>query len=249
MVEWELSRTGEYDLMESYQRSPHLQLAKASDDEALRAFVKAWGPIKAIGLHSTSGTDSLDDYRKERDVLATAIRLVASIRLPKLRQSALMDAISSFGRRDYTDTPLIGLRRHMGIPWKEKTGFDPKLHEWANHATEGEVSAACAYLVSCLPLNDYTLKLKVEHGKHGDIVRARLDLNSLVDALHWMVWQDVFRERPFLLCAECGALFQPDSQHDRKFCSMQCARRKTSREYERRRRAKEKKHNGTKKTQ
>lgn len=246
-VKWELSRTGAYDLMESYQRSPHLQLAEAKDDGALRAFVRAWGPLRTTLLDSESGKDSVEDYRRERDRLAAEIRLVASITRPELRRSALLNAIESFGWRAYTDAPLIGLRHRVGIPWKGDLGFDPKLYQWAQHASEKEISEACAYLVSFLPITDYSLKLRVQRGRHGDVVRAWPGLSSLVDALHWMVWEDVYRERPFQFCAECGALFQSDTKHERLFCSTQCARRKTSREYERRKREKEKKSDGTKK--
>lgn len=114
-------------------------------------------------------------------------------------------------------------------------------------ASEQDIDEACAYLVSTLPMTDYSLKLIVERGKRGDTVRAWPGLRSLVDALHWMVWQDVYSERAFLFCAECGLLFQLDSKHEKKFCSTQCARRKASRDYERRKRAKERKSDGTKK--
>ena len=40
--------------MEVYQKRPHLQLIKATDDDALRAFVKAWGPrlVSMPGAHA-----------------------------------------------------------------------------------------------------------------------------------------------------------------------------------------------------
>lgn len=251
MVKWELSRTGEYDLLESYQRSPHLQLAKATDDKALLAFVKAWGPLRTVRLPFTSGDDPIGDYRAERDLLAAEIRLVGSITQPELRRSALLAALDAFEKRDYTDARLTGMREHIGIPVSipgKAIFFDPIFNKEDLRASDQQVDEACAYLVSTLPITDYSLKLIVERGKRRDTVRAWPGLRSLVDALHWMVWQDVFRERPFLFCDECDLLFQPDSEHEKKFCSTQCARRKASRDYERRKRAKERKSDGTHKT-
>jgi hypothetical protein len=247
MVFWELSRTGEYDLLESYRRGPHLQLAKATDDKTLLAFVKTWGPLSHVMVLRPSGTDPINDYRTQRDLLSAAIRLIASIVRPDLQQPALMDAIAAFAKRDYTKSSLMSLRHEFAIPREKQDGLAATLQDWAQRASAHQIKAACAYLISSLPITDYSLTLRVEHGKHGDTVRAWPGLNCLIDALHWMVWQDVYRERPFLFCEECGSLFQPDTEHEKKFCSTLCARRKASREYERRKRAKEKRSDGTQK--
>jgi hypothetical protein len=248
IVTWELSRTGEYDLLAAYQRRPHLQLAQATDDKALVAFVKAWGPLRqVILLDSTKGTDPVDDYRTQRDLLSAEIRLIASISHPAMQRPALMEVIAALAKRDYSDAPLVGLRHHFGIPRDKRSGLAPALQQWTERASVQELRAACAYLISFLPITDYSLKLRVDQSRRGDTVRAWPGLTCLVDALHWMVWQDVYRARPFLFCDECDSLFQPDSEHEKKFCSTQCARRKASREYERRKRAKEKKNDGTQK--
>lgn len=251
-LKWELSRTGEYDLLDSYQRKPHLQLARAEDDKALVAFVKAWGPLRPMRLPFSSGDDPISEYRIERDLLKAEVSLVAAIKQPRLRRSALLAALDAFEKRDYANARLTEMREHMGIPWEETPSrlikFDPFFNKEDLRASEQQIDEACAFLVSTLPMTDYSLKFIVEQGKRRDTVRAWPGLRSLMDALHWMVWQDVYRERPFLFCAECGILFQPDSEHERKFCSTQCARRKASREYERRKRAKERKQNGTQKT-
>lgn len=250
-VVWEFSRTGEYDLLDSYQRRPHLQLAQATDDTALLAFVKAWGPLRPVRLPFTSGDDPISNYWAERDLLAAEIRLIASVTQPELRRSALLAALDAFEKRDDTNARLTGMRDHMGIPVSipgKAIFFDHIFNKEDLRASEQQINEACAYLVSTLPITDCSLKLIVERGKRGDMVRAWPGLRSLVDALHWMVWQDVFRQRSFLFCDECSLLFQPDSEHEKKFCSTQCARRKASREYERRKRAKEKKSDGTQKT-
>lgn len=250
VVTWELSRTGEYDLLDSYQRKPHLQLAKAEDDKALVAFVKAWGPLRPMRLPFTSGDDPISEYRIERDLLKTEISLVASITQPELRRDALLAALDVFEKRDYANARLTGMREHTGTEMSipgTLIALDYMFDKRNLRASQQDIDDACAYLVSTLPMTDYSLKLIVERSKRGDTVRAWPGLRSLTDALHWMVWQDVFRERPFLFCDECGILFQPDSEHEKKFCTTQCARRKASRDYERRKRAKEKKSDGTKK--
>jgi hypothetical protein len=112
-------------------------------------------------------------------------------------------------------------------------------------ATAKEIETACASLVSLMPLTDYSLKLRVDSSKKGSFVRASIGVTSLEDALHWMVWQDVFQNHPFQFCAECRKLFQPDTRHEKKFCSPECAHRKTGREWQKRKR--ERGANGTQK--
>lgn len=242
---WELSQTGHYDLMEVYQKRPHLQLIKATDDDALRAFVKAWGPLR-LRLNAWSGCDLIETYRRTRDVLIASVRLLASVQQPEMRRSALYDLVRLSKEEDeaFQTIPAM-LRVKFAIPYDDLWGVDVNLQRWVEAATAKEIETACASLVSLMPLTDYSLKLRVDSSKKGSFVRASIGVTSLEDALHWMVWQDVFQNHPFQFCAECRKLFQPDTRHEKKFCSPECAHRKTGREWQKRKR--ERGANGTQK--
>jgi hypothetical protein len=244
---WELSPTGRYDLFESYQKRPHLQLIKANDDDALRAFVKAWGPLR-LRLDSWNGCDPIEAYRRTRDVLTASVRLIASIQQPEMRRSALLELVhlSKEGDEAFQMLPLM-LRKKFAIPGDVQWGFDEELQHCVEDATAKEIETACISLVSLMPLTDYSLKLRVDTSKKGSVVRASIGITSLEDALHWMVWQDVFQKHRFQFCEECRKLFQPDSQHAKKYCSPECAHRKTAREWQQRKREKQRRTNGTQK--
>ena len=244
---WELNPTGRYDFFESYQKRPHLQLIKANDDDALRVFVKAWGPLR-LRLDSWNGCDPIEAYRRTRDVLTASVRLIASIQQPEMRRSALSDLVRLSKEEDeaFQTIPAM-LRVKFAIPYDDLWGVDVNLQRWVEAATAKEIETACASLVSLMPLTDYSLKLRVDSSKKGSFVRASIGVTSLEDALHWMVWQDVFQKHRFQFCEECRKLFQPDWQHTKKYCTHECAHRKTSREWQLCKRKRERESNGTQK--
>jgi hypothetical protein len=166
-----------------------------------------------------------------------------------MQRSVLLEMVElSRGNDLVLQTPLLELRRVFPtIPGGMQFGFDENLRQWVEGANAAEIETACMSLVPFFPHTGFFLKLGVEQSNAGHIVSASFNINSLEEALHWMVWQDVFQNHPFLFCEECRALFQPDSQHEKKYCSTGCARRKASRDYERRKR-KGKNINGSQKT-
>lgn len=242
---WELSKTGRYDLFEAYRKRPHMQLIKAFDDDALRAFVKAWGPLR-VHLDSWSGCDPIARYRRTRDVLTASVRLLASIDETEMQRRALHELVQLGDADDNAFHSFLGsLRAKFSIGGELQWGFDVNLQQWIAAATARELETACVWLVSLLPLEQFSLKLAVDTANKGNVVRASMGITSLEEALHWMMWQDIFHNHPFQFCEECRTLFQPDNQHTRKFCSPECAHRKTGRDWQKRKREKEKKTNGT----
>ncbi len=242
---WELSRSSKYSLLEAYQTKPHMQLINATDDEALRAFIKEWGPLR-VYLDSWNGYDPIERYRRTRDMLTASVRLLASIEEPAMQRQALQELVQ-LGDADDTafQTILASLRPKFHVAGELQWGFDVNLQHWVEAASAKEIQTACITLVSYLPLEQFTHKLEVDTtGKHN-VVRASIGVTSLEEALHWMMWQDVFHKHPFQFCEECRTLFQPDNQHARKFCSPECAHRKTGREWQKRKRKRERVENGT----
>jgi hypothetical protein len=244
---WELSQTGRYALLEAYQKAPHRQLATATDDGQLRAFVKAWGPLRGR-LDAWSGSDPIDKYRNERDRLAAIVKLLASVAEPERQREALLELVRLSERDSVFEIILEGLRLIFPIPGEYPLGFDPNIQPWLEGATQKDIQKATEYLVCGFPLRSSGTTFTVaKEGRRG-VVRASLGIASLGEALEWMVWQDVFQNHPFQFCAECRELFQPDTRHEKKFCSPECAHRKTAREWQQRKRDNRRKSNGTQET-
>jgi len=251
MAGWELSRTSRYSFFEAYQMTPHRQLIQADDDLALRAFVKSWGPLRPK-LDAWSGNDPIEIYRRKRDHLTASVRFLASVEEPEMQRSALV-GLSEISRLDSNfdtcfDITLALLRTQFPIPGSASSGFDPNIRQWLETAEQKQIEAATVFLVPALPLSLASPGFSPERHRHGNALRATLGIHSLADALYWMVWQDVFQDHPFQFCAECRKLFQPDTRHEKKFCSPTCAHRKTAREWQQRKRNKERRTNGTQKT-
>ena len=243
---WELSKSGRYSFFEAYQMTPHRQLIQASDDDSLRLFVNAWGPLRA-SLDQWSGSDPIETYRKERDKLAATVRLLASVEEKEMQRSALLGLLE-FSRNDATTRTLFrGLRTHFQIPGHFPTGFDTNLQPWLETSTQKQIERATTFLVSALTVFSLP-SFTVEQSRTGNRLRASLGIHNLANALEWMVWQDVFQERPFQFCGECRKLFQPDTRHEKKYCSFECAHRKTARESAKRKRDERKNNDVTQKT-
>lgn len=245
---WQLGQASKYNMLEAYQRKPHMQLVRATTDEALRAFIKAWGPLR-VRLDSWTGTDRIQRYRRTRDELTASVRLVASIEEPEMQRPVLQEWVQLGNVHSDDFDILFGWLRHkFSIPGPLLEGFDENLQKWVEAASANDIEAACIGLVSFLPIEQFRHRLAVDSTGKGNVVRASMGVTSLEEALNWMLWQDVFQKHPFQFCGECRALFQPEWKHAKKFCTPECAHRKTGREWQQKKRAKERGSNGTEKT-
>ncbi|MGA7851296.1 MAG: hypothetical protein WCA13_19525 [Terriglobales bacterium] len=241
-MKWELSRMGRYELLKAYAQKPHRQLVEANDDNALQAFVKAWGPLNLTYLKAWEGCDSISNYRRERDTLQAWVRFLTAIESPEYLYDSIVGLLRLFNKGDF-----VWLRHRLGIGSLE-SGFDDDVEKRLASATPGEIADVCSYLAGTFPLLPFPHFVIDRTAKSGPIVRASSGVTSLTTALYWMVWQDIFMESPWQFCEECHNLFQPDYRHERKFCLPECAHRKAARESARRKREEERKANGTRKT-
>lgn len=236
---WELSRESEYGLLAAYQMAPHRQLIQATDDRSLKVFVKAWGPLK-IALNAWKGSDSIAFYRRERDLLRASVLLLSAIQGGEGLREAAIDLLK-------LDSEPYGIeiRRLLGIPKGLKPSLDEAELSRLAKASNAEILNVCGFLVGSfvVPAPSFEVQAK---GK-GTILRPTLGVYSILSALRWMVWQDIFVQKPFQICAEinCGKFINFGTERDRKFCSDKCAHRKAARESARRKR--EGKKNGTQK--
>jgi hypothetical protein len=225
---WELDESGRYSFSTAYQEAPHIQLANATNDESLREFVKTWGPLRS-SVDSMVGTDFIEVYQEERDLLRADVQLMASIQQPEFQRPALLEKIKYGWKRESGKVALFELRMRLQLPWKEQSTTDADLREWAEQAPANQIERACALLLS--PRRKYQLELRVERTDEGSSVRAWPSLSCLTDALHWMTWLDVLYNRPIRICTECQTLFQPAGQRAAKSCGPQCGNRRAGREY------------------
>jgi len=242
---WELSQTGRYALLEAYKKAPHSQLATTTDDEQLRAFVRAWGPLRAR-LNAWSGSDPIENYRNERDRLTAMVKLLASVAQPERKRDVLLELVGLSERDSVFELILKGLRIQFPIPGKCPLGFDPNIQPWLERASKNDIQNATEYVVSNLPLRSPLHSFTVVKEGRRSVVRASLGIATLGEALEWMVWQDVFQKRRFQFCERCRKLFIPDSKHAKKFCDERCAHLEAARTYAQRKREKEAKHGAQK---
>ncbi len=224
---WELDQSRRYTFHEAYTERPHRQLILAGDDNALRAFVETWGPLRPF-LNDWTGSDPIEAYRRERNRLTTIARLLASVEQPDTQRSALL-AFARLSKTDTTAAMLIsGLQSQLPSLADAQSGLDA--------LTRKQVEFAITRMVSELPLVGTLPRLTVERTPNGNALRVSMGINSLVDALNWMLWQDVVQNHPTQFCEECRSLIQLKTLHERKFCSPRCAHRKTARTWQQRKR-------------
>jgi hypothetical protein len=239
---WELSRTGQYGLLTAYQKTPHRQLIQATDDDSLRAFVRAWGPLR-MTLDSWTGSDPITLYRSQRDAFRAWVQLFAAVQ----KGEALYEAVVNLLHQD--PVPFaIPIRHHLGLPAEVNAGFDEAVWMRLAKASKDEIVWICRFLVGAFPVSPFAHSFAINQTRKGLNLVARMNFLGLMDALHWMLWQDIFSDNPFQFCVECGKLIPFTSRHARKFCPDGCAHRRTAREWQQRKREKEKKRDGTQKT-
>ncbi len=244
---WELSRTGHYEFLDAYKMNPHRQLIQATNDSLLRAFIKEWGPLRGF-LGDWSGSDSIDAYRMERDRVTVAARILASVEEPDSQRFALQGFVDSLGAWDLFPPVLAGLRGRYKAGSNVGKDEHEDHREWVESLTQNQLSLVIAEIAPMFAFSAIHPKYILERGRAGNVLKASLSIPSSRDAMTWMLWQDISRNHPIQFCVECRGLIEFKTHHAKKFCSPECAHRKTARESARRRRNEERKTNVTQKT-
>ena len=249
---WELNRNGRYSFVDAYRKTPQIQLAQATDDGSLRAFVKAWGPlrssVRAWGgyqptLSDWSGSDQIESYRKIRNKVRALVRLLASADDPESQRTCLLELV---GRAPGNEE----VRWFAGaVAVSKAAGLERgvTLSRWLEMATPSRLDEVTRRFLSAVAAPHAAGAFTAVNEGGSYVLKESFNFNSSAHAFFWMVWQDVYKGREFHSCEECGKLFQPDTRHARKFCSDECAHRKTARDWQQRKRQKERNANGTQK--
>jgi hypothetical protein len=239
---WELE-SRPYDLFEAYAKAPHRELINSKDDSSLVSFVKNWGPLRER-LDSKSGTDPLEAYRTIRDRLAWKAEILLSVEHPERRRAALADFDRVNQLRYPYELVLPGTLPHADDHHSGRPPHDSIPSEWLQKARSSEVENLCIKLATSLTYSYFPTHQVVRKGRKLS-VQSSFRVHDLIASLDWMLWQDIYNQRPFLRCANCENLIPFTSRREKKFCSSDCARRKTAREWQRRKRGKERPTNGT----
>lgn len=227
--------------------TPHRQLIRVTDDDSLRVFIKAWGPL-TYPLNDWQGCDPVSDYRQTRDMLRAWVGLLSAVARPENLREAMIEIL----QQEHDDLfPLnIAARHHLGYVQNHPAPFDSSLQDRLGSLPAKELGAICEKLLGLFPLStdlSYA-SLALEKSRNGFVVKSALSFDSLEKALYWMIWQDIFQNHPFQFCEECRDLIDFRTQHERKYCSTECAHRKTARESAKRKRDERRKSNGAEKT-
>jgi len=237
---WELNPASGYSLVAAYKEEPHRELIQAVDDDSLRVFVRKWGPLRlTLEPDKLTGSDPIAFYRRERDQIRAWALLFDAIRKGEDVREATIRFLRS-GSEPYG----VWIRQRLGIPSDSEAALNEAAISRLALATENEVFDICNYVIGSLP----TPAPSVEIQRKGNAVSLRpaMGFYSLGSALTWMIWQDIFNEKPFGFCPECGDFINFTTKHYKEFCGYECAHRKAARESARRKRE-EKRKNGTSK--
>jgi hypothetical protein len=141
------------------------------------------------------------------------------------------------------------LRLEYQLPGSHRiVGFDEDVHRWLESATQKQIEAATVLLAPHFLMSVFRPGYLVDRHKGMSVLKASMKITSLLEAMSWMVWQDVFQNHPIKFCAECRGLIDSTYKYEKKFCSHECAHRQAARNSAKRRREERKSENGTSKT-
>jgi hypothetical protein len=215
---------------------PHLQFIGCDADEQLLRFVKAWGPLTLSGEDLQRGFcyNSIEGYRVFQSRLKAIVGLLGSFKSNEQGRESLQAFIRAefewnrfLGHSPETDFVIVGLKSRHNI-----TG---DVFNWVVEAQPADLWSAIAFVVQTAPLGT-TPSLRCTRRSGKPIVKAHWNVDSLEQALSWMVWYDEFTQNPLICCHACRKVFRPQTAHVRKYCSYDCAHRVAAREWQRKQR-------------
>jgi hypothetical protein len=227
-IHWQVSESDSYDLLRAYVKwRPHREFIAAATDDKLLVFIRRWGPFFR---DEKTGSCPMQFNRDARDYLTATVGLINAFGDSSQLRRRLLDLIRLW--EFYLNGLTIFLE--CSLRWRTICS-DPE--GWCESAPLIDVEALCEQFVnqlyfSCVP------RLLVVKRNGRPVVRASIRIDTLWDAIWWMVWQDIFREQPFSFCRECGSFIGRKGRRAWKFCDGVCAKRHADRDSWRRRKGK-----------
>lgn len=223
-----------YHLEDAYSAQPHVAFLKIRTDEDLRAFTQKWGPLVLPSSPGSEVTLPVRQSWSRQRRLAAFIGLVRSVRDGENEREALEEFLTA-------ESETWGITK--GISLVILSRFFPALTDGRGampdvirEAELKTIRAAVAAEIREAPLPGspgFDVRLR----RPGEVV-ARWKIDTLQDALRWMVWRDEWAGRPLTYCTECNTPFCPKTKHRRKYCSFECAHKVAARNWARQKRKK-----------
>jgi hypothetical protein len=174
-----------------------------------------------------AGRDSLVRYRHERDVLRAWALLFEAV--PK--DEGVREAVLHLLRAD-PEMDALWIRHRLDMPGDLQAPLDDKAFGRIERATEKKFADICDHLLGAFPVSSCDRNIMVDRSGRLPQLLAMPLFTGLMDALHWMIREDIAAQRPIKRCAEpnCRKFILSSSGHSRQFCSPECAHRKAARE-------------------
>ena len=241
----DLDWTRTYDLETAYSKDPHLQFLNCANDEDLRCFTRAWGPLY---LRSTGGPD--DEWRTGR-----ARRSLAECRSALRRFRGVKGILEAAKGNGNEHTALAEFLAADEEAFQLQTPGEEPIHQFSlklSHQIEGSIFSwiKTAPIVQIRQALKYCVEVEVTmpmtggvrvvpHGRRTKVVPS-YRLFTLRDALAWMMWFDEWNTNPPTVCPACHTVFRPPSLHKMKYCGYPCAHRIATQKYRQRKRGRKK---------
>lgn len=240
LIYCELTQDRQYDLVEAYRKTPHIQFMNCKSDDDLKSFTRAWGPLYLVLTHGSEdlrlgkAVRRLDECQAHRRWLRALKGLIEACRGRNDERGSLKEFLGAEADLDRTSntyqpakipvfhTLLQHLFRYTGDSgaWAASTDID-SVRRALSLSVETYVRAP----IGCLRVGGKRRK--------GFEINPTFSLPTLWDALQWMIWLDEWNGWPPPACLECHRIFPRLNAHERKYCSPECAHRTTNREWRR----------------
>lgn len=244
-----------YDLMEAYEKLPHLRFIECKTDEDFVRFVGQWGPLQ-MWYDNDSGIyrEPIERYRVVQRYLKALVQLMDASRnsdddnggkcrdwLPEFLLAEL--ALRRQRARENRKLPLARTKLEPMLRHVCGIGDEEDVASWIRSADWKMVDIAVSYVLrnTTLSLGVY-LECVLRNGKSE--VEARPSLHTLEDALQCMVWCDVVIQHSLTFCRDCGKPFRAESARRRKYCNEVCAHRAAARNWIKEKRKRERNQGG-----
>jgi hypothetical protein len=228
----------QYDLIDSYQKDPHVQFLNCKSVDDLVVFMRAWGPLYLVESPSErkcgTAVRRVDECLAQLRWLRAVHQMIQACKGRADWRSSLLEywtAESEIHRTSniYRPGDIISPEQSVLQQGLQITG---NMVDWIASTDIGSVQRAVA---RCVEVNVKAPMgwLKVAKRGRAFELTPSFELRTLWDALKWMLWFDEWNRWPPHVCPECRQVFRPATAHVTKYCSHGCAHRVTNRAWRR----------------
>jgi hypothetical protein len=248
----------------SGKRPPHVQFANATNDNALIAFVKRYGPVQTfeeLFQLPTDGTviakQDMRSLRRDRIIFSGATKLVAGSGCSDVdARDLIADGLWEIFQGAFQGGPATELHT---VPYHhERLWYGQRILPLARDCALDVPTDVATDLPRDPPMNEVLPLINPSRLRRmGQIVLSTLlncfppqltpigrkmmelpvhDPTGILPALYFMLRQDCLRDQSIAICARplCGKVFEVE-RFGQRFCSAECSRLQRQREYWQRR--------------